>query len=146
MNKVTPQNLVSTLNILEKLALEKGIYEIFSLNNYAKEEVMDAIHELNTLYPAYRFEYREPSNGCFHDLVVTNLERKQAYDRIPKPRTYGELEAEVEKEFGITSSSMFHQSNDRMTEKEYQDSLAFYRSLDDEFFQAASKGTTNQPN
>lgn len=140
MTKQTPQDLITTLHIPEKLALAKGIFETFCLDNYQKEDVLDAIHELNTFYPAYHFDYRESHCGCTHDLVVTNIERKEAYDRIPKTRTYRELYAEVEKEFGITSSSMFHHADDHLTEEEYQRSLAFYRSLDDDFFDALLEG------
>lgn len=135
LRKITPTQLVEEFHILEKMARSTGIHGNFCLDDYLEEEVLDAIKELNTLYPDYLFEHKLVFGGFGHDLVVTNIERKKAYDKIPKTRTYGELFENLEHEYKIVTSTKFHhQPNEKMTEKEYQQTLELYKKIGTDFF------------
>lgn len=130
VRKITAQELLKEFHVLEKMAQSERIAESFCLDDYIQEEVMEAIQELNTLYSEYSFEHQDVYGGASHDLIVTNIERKEAYDRIPKTRTYGELFYTLETEFQIKTSAKFHHNpNEGMTEKEYQEKLSLYRAI-----------------
>ena len=87
MREVTAQQLLTEFSIIEKMAQSDAIKQRFCLDNYLAEDVKSAINELNSLYPAYHFEYQEVFGGFGHDLVVTDIAQKVTYDRIPKTRT-----------------------------------------------------------
>lgn len=131
MREVTAQQLLTEFPIIEKMAQSDAIKQRFCLDNYLAEDVKSAINELNSLYPAYHFEYQEVFGGFGHDLVVTDIAQKVTYDRIPKTRTYGELFQTLAKVYGIHSSAKFHHKpTDRLTEEEFQETIKFYENFD----------------
>lgn len=135
MRKISPQQLLKENHILEKLEISNTISTSFCLDDYLQEEVHKAIQKLNELYPCYQFEHKEVFSGYGHDLVVTNKERKQTYDQLPTPHTYGELFEQLEQEHGFVTSAKFHHSpSERLTEEEYQETLDFYKKVSTRFF------------
>lgn len=131
MNQLTAQDILKEFQVLEMMAQSNRISERFCLDDYIQEEVSEAILALNGLYPEYLFEHKEVFGGFGHDLVVTHIERKEAYDQIPKTRTYGELFATLKREYGVaTSASFHHKPTEGLTENEYQQTVDFYKKID----------------
>lgn len=131
MREVTAQQLLAEFSIIEKMEQSEAIKQHFCLDNYLAEEVKSVIDELNGLYPAYHFEHQEVFGGFGHDLVVTSIARKEAYDCIPKTRTYEELFQTLEEVYGIHTSAKFHHKpTDRLTEEEFQETIKFYENFD----------------
>ncbi|WPH48379.1 hypothetical protein SHT67_14175 (plasmid) [Enterococcus faecalis] len=127
---VTAQQLLKERSILEKMKVSKSTEEHFCLDDYIKEDVMNAIEELNQLYPTYHFERKEVFGGYGHDLVVTNIAKKEAFKHIPKTRTYGELFQTLADVYGIHTSAKFHHKpTDRLTEEEFQETITFFENF-----------------
>lgn len=73
------------------------------------------------------FATKEIYGGMMSDLVITDLQKKAAYDAIPKTKTHGQLLAEAEEKYGITSSLTFEiDLNELMTDEEYDRALALF--------------------
>lgn len=90
--------------------------------------VMMQLHELK---PRFEFEVADWHMAAGTDLVITDIGCKKAYDALPKPHTLKELYQTVYQRFGIGSTAIFHNGdlNTRITEKEFEDWLSFYASM-----------------
>lgn len=101
--------------------------------------------QLHVLEP--KFEFRIQNwNMAGTDLVITNIACKKAYESLPKPYTIAELQQVVFEKFGIQTTGFWQgKLNRRITEKEYNDQLSFYASVDN-ILGTYSDGATKKDN
>lgn len=111
----------------------RGMIQVLDDNGLTKLE--QAMHEQS---PRFNFKFDPWMGGAGVNLVATDIERQQAYDKLPKPYTMRDVIEAIEKA-GIYTDLKYHVDLDRrITADEYHAKTDLYikvmsKVLDDEF-------------
>ncbi|WP_265460404.1 hypothetical protein [Enterococcus sp. HY326] len=132
MGKLDFFKMVEELSLDETVTTLSGHSQHVCLDDYwlEEDEKFRFINFLQSRYPGYLFEIVGVMGGFGIDLIVTDSEKKAAYDSIPKTKTVRQAMQEAQKTQGMFIHLFSTRSLDeKITDKEYQSLINAHKKL-----------------